>query len=328
MASKFIKATEVAKYLKVLLAGATGAGKTWTALQIAEVLSDGDWGKVGVIDTDCAAQSYSHGRPFNILQIEDNYSLDVYFAALKSAQDAKFPVVILDGITPLWNGKGGCLEEVAMRERAATGKNGSFSAWNYVTPRLNEFVQRVRTFPAHLIITVRAGSKLTETAPGKFSKVPDHLLFRENTIEFEMDVTWLLSADHSAHVLKDRTGFWDGKIPKPLTPEDAAKLKQWAGVPDAKAVAKKDATVDSSIPMSLAEMRAEYESHVRAYYGAGLLSKGAVASYLAVTDDRLEAGINYFRHEFAKQTSGQKKMPAGASKGSMYDSMRKEASHA
>jgi hypothetical protein len=61
---------------------------------------------------------------------------------MKAAAKAGIETLILDGITPEWNGVGGCLELVDADRGGEVPRQLPGAAWNEVTPRHRKFVDK------------------------------------------------------------------------------------------------------------------------------------------------------------------------------------------
>ena len=109
MALNFQPATRAEHKARVALIGPTGAGKTWTALQWAQVLA-GDGGKVGVIDTENnSAILYADQFSYDAAPWFPPYDTGKLAAAFDDAART-YDVLIIDSLTHFWQGDGGVLE--------------------------------------------------------------------------------------------------------------------------------------------------------------------------------------------------------------------------
>src|SRR5690606_33613062 len=96
--------------LRLGLSGASGFGKTYSALLLAFGITN-DWSKIAIIDTENnSASLYSHLGEFNVLTLEEPYNPERYIQAIKVCENASIEVLIIDSLSQEWNGKGGCLE--------------------------------------------------------------------------------------------------------------------------------------------------------------------------------------------------------------------------
>lgn len=208
----FKKATRDLARLRVGMCAPAGAGKTWSALELAfgivRLLKPD--GKVAVIDTERgSAAKYqgligSAGIPFefDICTLGPDYNPRRYIEAMRDAAKAGYFIVIIDGISQAWAGTGGLLE--FKDQQTAKQKSGnSWAAWREVTPEHNRFVDAMLSAPFHLIATMRAKTEWvqdvttengkTVTRPRKIGLAP----VQRDGLEYEFDV--MLDLDQDSH---------------------------------------------------------------------------------------------------------------------------------
>lgn len=209
--------------LRIGLAGASGSGKTYSALLLAKGLA-GSWEDVAIIDTENgSADLYSHLGAYNVLTLEKPFSPDRYMEAIKAAEEAGVKVIIIDSITHEWSGQGGALE---MQEKLG----GRFQDWAKVTPVHNRFVQTMLQSPAHIITCVRSKTDYAMSTEGGKSKVQKVGLKPEQRdgLEYEMTVSFTLNINNMAEVSKDRTGLFKNDVGFVITEETGKELAEWA----------------------------------------------------------------------------------------------------
>jgi len=210
--------------LRLAMTGASGSGKTYSALLLAQGLG----GNIAVADTERgSAALYSHLFDFDTVEIEPPYQIKKWIDIFDSAVESNYNVLILDSITPLWSGEGGLLE---MKEQLSkhSGKN-SFTAWADVTPLYNKFVERMLNANIHIIATIRAKAEYAmETDGGRtvVKKIGLGPQFRDG-IDYEFTTVFDIASDHSALVSKDRSGLFDAKTPFVIGKETGQKIGKW-----------------------------------------------------------------------------------------------------
>ena len=219
----FHKAQRKESKLRLALTGASGSGKTYSALLLAQGLG----GSVAVADTERgSAALYSNLFDFDTLEIEPPYSLKKWLDAIGMAIEARYNVLVLDSISPLWNGEGGLLE---MKEQLAKHGKNSFTAWADVTPMYNKFVERMLNADIHIIATIRAKAEYAMEQDGGRTVVKKIGLgpqFRDG-IDYEFTTVFDIGSDHSALVSKDRSGLFDAKTPFIISKETGQKIAKW-----------------------------------------------------------------------------------------------------
>jgi hypothetical protein len=175
--------------LLIALAGASGSGKTLSALKIARGLAGGDDGKIAFIDTEARRGLHYAVAPgekpgpdrfaFQHGDLRAPFTPEAYAAAIKAADAAGFDVIVVDSCSHEYEGEGGLhdmhddlvaaavakskavaeekgwrFDEAQARDRASVG------AWNEPKMRHKRFVARLLQCRAHLILCLRADEKI------------------------------------------------------------------------------------------------------------------------------------------------------------------------
>lgn len=148
------KAQREGARLVIGLAGVSGSGKTYTALQLALGLANGNTEKIGFADTENRRGSlYSDtlGAPFLIGDLTAPFSPQRYIDAIKAFADAGVEVLIIDSITHAWEGLGGC-QDIANASR--------FPDWKTAKREWKRMMDAILQSPCHVILCVRARDKM------------------------------------------------------------------------------------------------------------------------------------------------------------------------
>lgn len=210
--------------LRIGLSGASGFGKSYSALLLAFGITN-DWSKIAVIDTENnSASLYSHLGEFNVLTLDEPYSPERYIQAMRVCENASVEVIIIDSLSREWNGTGGCLE---IHEKLG----GRFQDWSKVGPRHTAFIDAILQSPLHVITTTRrkVDYSLDSDMNGK-TKVVKHgtkEITREG-LEYELTVNFeLINDKHLASASKDRTGLFMDKPEFVINKGTGRKLIQW-----------------------------------------------------------------------------------------------------
>lgn len=225
MAIQFRKATKKQSRLRLSIMGASGAGKTYTSLNIAKHLG----GKIAVIDTERgSASKYSDIFEFDVIELE-NFHPDRYIEAIEAAETAGYDVLIVDSITHEWNSKDGVLElhEAAIRKQKT--KN-SFTAWADVTPLHTRFIEAIVRCRCHIITTMRSKVDYVQEDNERGQKTVRKMgmapIQREG-MDYEHDVVLDLDIDHVGVISKTRCSALDGRTYKKPGREIAEILVAW-----------------------------------------------------------------------------------------------------
>ncbi|TXH58626.1 MAG: hypothetical protein E6Q97_01840 [Desulfurellales bacterium] len=246
-------ATRKAVAPKILLSGASGSGKTLSALLLAagmiDVRTDADWTDIVVADADNLSSTYyvdtaftvgdgvnepvecvTIGR-FTLIDFKPPYRPDRWIKLINEVVEAKKKILILDNFSAEWEGEGGVLDWTRQL-------GGRASDWSVTDPAHNRVLEAIRKAPIPIIATLREkqtieivkvpdgrGGEKTEVR--KLGMKPKQ---REG-IEYEFDLQMSIAHDtHTASVGtgKDRTGLFSTRIPGVITPETGRTLANWA----------------------------------------------------------------------------------------------------
>lgn len=213
--------------LRLGLSGASGFGKSYSALLLAYGITN-DWSKVAIIDTENnSASLYSHLGEFNVLTLEEPYSPERYIQAIKACESYSQEVIIIDSITHEWTGKGGCLQ---IHQQLG----GRFQDWAKVSPRHQAFIDAILQSNCHVITTVRRkiDYSLDMNSNGR-TRVIKHgtkEITREG-FEYELTANFeLINDKHLAKASKDRTGLFMDKPEFVISSATGKKLIHWCNM--------------------------------------------------------------------------------------------------
>jgi hypothetical protein len=205
------------------LQGPSGSGKTKGALLLAYGLVQ-DWGKIAVLDTENkSSHLYAELGSYNVLSIDPPFAPEKYTEAIHFCVQQGIEVVIIDSISHEWEGSGGILDI----HGGMTGN--SFTNWNNITPRHNDFVQTMLQAPVHIIGTIRSKQDyVLVTKDGK--QVPEKVGLKGITrdgMDYEFTLVLEIDIKHNASASKDRTGLFNGKPQFKITPDVGKKILDW-----------------------------------------------------------------------------------------------------
>ncbi len=235
MEFQFKKAAKHQSKARVCLIGPPKAGKTYTALQIAQGLAGID-GRVAVIDTENgSASKYANEFAFDVLELQTYEPLS-YVQAIAAAERTGYDVLIVDSASPAWAGKGGILEMkdtmVEDKRRGQDSDRNEFSAWSKINPAHNAFVDALARCRCHLVVTLRSKVKYAiEPDP----KRPDRTRvvrlgerpIQRDGFDYEFDVTAEIDSDHHLRVTGTRCrALEEFEVTKP-GPELGKLLAVW-----------------------------------------------------------------------------------------------------
>jgi len=191
--------------LLIGVAGGTGSGKTMSAMRLAKGLAGGK--KFAVIDTEAGrALHYADMFEFGYEPLAPPFRPERYGAAIKAADAAGFPVILVDSVSHEHAGDGGLLDwHQEELERMGGGENANLRAW--IKPKMahKDWVQELLQLRSHLILCFRAEQKveMRKDDKGKWQVVPKASLvgldgwvpIAEKSLPYELTISFLLTAD-------------------------------------------------------------------------------------------------------------------------------------
>lgn len=190
--SIFKKATKKRRKLRLAIDGVSGSGKTMTALEIATAIADAEGGRVALLDTEHgSAADYANLFDFDMAAMKPPYNPERLVKLAAATAEDGYPVLVIDGLSPFWNGSGGTLEIV---DKAATNK---FSGWKEGTPKQNAMVNALLAYPGHVIVTMRSKADFVVSADGVPKKVG---MAPEQRAGIEYEFQFMLSMKLEGHV--------------------------------------------------------------------------------------------------------------------------------
>lgn len=206
--------------IKLALKGASGTGKSMSALLLAKGLCNGDLSKVAVIDTENSIELYSHIGSFNVLNLPAPFSPEKYIQAMEVCEKAGMTVIVLDSISHCWH---------YLLQLHGAMQGNSFTNWNKISPLQNAFVQKIQQSPCHIICTMRSKQDyLIQTQNGKttIEKIGLKAIQREE-IEYEFSTVLDIDMNHQAKATKDRTGLFMDKPEFVITENTGKQILEW-----------------------------------------------------------------------------------------------------
>lgn len=211
--------------LKVGFSGASGFGKTYSALLMGHGMVK-DWNKIVVIDTENgSADLYSDLGGYSTLTLEAPFTPERYIQAIHCCENAGFELIVIDSITHEWEGKGGCLEIME-------SLGGKYQDWAKVTPRHRAFIECILQSPCHIFTTVRRKQEY-EMSKGEngrvtVTKTGTKEVTREG-FEYELTLNFeFLNDKHLVKASKDRTGIFSERPEFVITEKTGSELLAWS----------------------------------------------------------------------------------------------------
>lgn len=195
--------------LLIGLAGGTGSGKTKSAFRLASGIA-GDK-PFAVIDTEARrALHYASEHKFDHGELRAPFSPDAYAQAIKAADEAGYPVIVVDSASHEHAGDGGLLDMHETELERMAGDNWQkreackMAAWIKPKTQHKAMVNKLLQVRAHLILCFRAEEKIEmQRIDGKMQMVPKKtrtgkdgwVPICEKNLPFEMTASFLLTSD-------------------------------------------------------------------------------------------------------------------------------------
>ena len=206
--------------IKMCLQGPSGCGKSYSSLLIAFGLT-GDWSKVAVIDTENgSAHLYASLGHYKVLQLPMPFSPEHYIEAISLCEKQGMEVIIIDSITHEW-------ESLLDYHNSLPGN--SFTNWSKITPRHNDFINKVLHSPCHIIATTRTKQDyVLVDRNGK--QVPEKVglkSIQRDGVDYEFTLVFDLDIKNNASCTKDRTGLFFGKPEHKITADTGRQILLW-----------------------------------------------------------------------------------------------------
>jgi len=202
--------------LLIGLAGGTGSGKTMTALELAVGLAMGK--RFAFIDTESGrARHYAGTYDFDHGDLGPPFRPSAYWEAIKSADDAHYPVIVVDSASHEWSGAGGILDWQEEEMDRMAGDPADRDYWKkreavkmaaWIKPKVDhkKMISRLLQIRAHVILCFRAEEKveMERDEKGKMKIIPKvtrigldgWVPICEKNLPFELTMSFLLHSDN------------------------------------------------------------------------------------------------------------------------------------
>ncbi|WP_050991863.1 AAA family ATPase [Bradyrhizobium yuanmingense] len=221
--------------LVVGLAGISGSGKTYTALQLAYGLANFNSRKVGLLDTENRRGSlYANSlvdsdgvvQPFMVGDLEPPFSPKRYADAILEFQKAGVEVLVIDSVTHEWEGTGGC-------EEIAHAQNPRLPDWATAKREHKAFMNALLQSDMHIVVCIRAREKVKMSKDDRGKTVIEPVGIQpvqEKNFMFELTASLMMmnegqwqDAMKCPAELRDILGRGEGYI----TAADGKALRAW-----------------------------------------------------------------------------------------------------
>lgn len=239
MAIQLQKAKRIQAKLKVAIGGASGSGKTLSALLLAfglvqaehpEWTAEQVWDHIAVLDTENNSASLYVGKrvgptvvgSYNVIDIQPPFEEQTLIDALAVCEQAQMECAIIDSASAFW------MDALETQGKIAERTKSNFSAWKPVKNDQQKMMQAILQCRMHVISNYRAKIEYTQDVENgkKVVKSLGMGIIAEGNTSYEYTTMFMLDDRHEANATKDRTGIFDGQY-FVITADTGRKLYQW-----------------------------------------------------------------------------------------------------
>ena len=233
----FSKASKQSQKIKLGISGASGSGKTFTALNIATNLEL----PVALIDTENgSANLYADLFTFDIAILQD-YSIPKLIQSINYAVESGYKTLIIDSFSKSWYWE---LEQVDKEKT-------SFLGWAKVRPLERQLLDRIQQANIHIIATMRSRTEYAmeknnkgKIEPRKVGTTP----VQTANIDYEFDLFAELNHQHELRFTKSRCIELSDRVFSEPGKQIADVLRQWVNIETEKVVPFKSNSPVREIP--------------------------------------------------------------------------------
>ena len=185
--------------ISIGLCGASGTGKTRSALEIARGIAREVAGaksaRIGFVDTENRRglhfrEMFPEMAHFDMRAADGGFGADRWFPILDKAEESGIPVLVIDSFSHVWEGADGVLERQARALQRLTGGNaareGAMNQLSWAQPEVKPVYRRLmnRLIAAQLhvilctrakaVVTKKVGGQVVNDKPNKFRRNDVH----------------------------------------------------------------------------------------------------------------------------------------------------------
>src|SRR5208283_5659828 len=195
-----------------------------------------------VLDTENGrASHYADRFAFDVAELHEPFTPASYTEAILAADEAGYPVIVVDSASHEYSGSGGILDmQEAEFERLGGRDSAKMLSWVKPKGEHKKMMQRLLQTRAHLILCFRAEAKIEVVKEGGQTKVvPKKSLVgldgwipvTEKTVPYELTVSMLLTPDAPGVPKPIKLQEQHRELfplDKPITEESGKRIAEWA----------------------------------------------------------------------------------------------------
>lgn len=207
--------------IKMALQGSAGSGKTFSSLLLAKGLTNSDFSKVAIIDTENgSADLYAHLGNYNVVSLKPPFTPQQYVDAITLCENTGMEVIIIDSISHCWD---------YLLDYHSSLAGNSFTNWAKIKPLEKQFVDKILQSNAHIIATMRTKQDyVLNQKDGKM--IPEKVglkAVQRDGLDYEFTLVFDVDIKHFAVSSKDRTELFMGKPEFQITEQTGVKILNW-----------------------------------------------------------------------------------------------------
>jgi predicted SpoU family rRNA methylase len=216
------KATRKKVKMKMSISAPTGFGKTYSALLLAFGITK-DWSKICLIDTENGSGDlYEHLGDYNVISLSPPFDVVKLEKAFAVAMGAGIEVIIIDSAYHFWQSVLDYVDTIG----------GGFQNWKKGSPIWQKFINLILQSDVHVIATIRKKQAYVMTQGEGQQKAKVEKKGMEDQVrdgfDYEMTVAFdIITDNHLAKVMKDRTELFTGKQEFVITSKTGELIKEW-----------------------------------------------------------------------------------------------------
>ena len=253
--TEFAPAVRTNTAIVLALAGASGSGKTKSALELAVGLA-GERGQIALIDTEGRrALHYADEYKFMHCDWRAPFTPKMLGDLLRAAERIPFSVVIVDSMSDEHEGEGGLCDMAAAEYEKQTGTKNSAAAW--ARPKAEHklhIVRWLRQARCHVIFCLRADEKVEfQLVNGKTKVVPlGWTPIAEKRLLYDVTTSLLFTPDRPG--VPKPIKLYDKHVPffppdQQVSREAGQRLAEWASGTAPHRAVEVDALLSDASPL-------------------------------------------------------------------------------